>query len=95
MAAPDAEIENRWRGHLMNPFWVLDLPPAATLAEAERQGAKLLALLAAGIREADAYDTPFGRQPRTADLVRAALAEIRDPDRRGRHEWWVRGLARE
>jgi hypothetical protein len=92
MGAPDPEIENRFRGHLGNPFWVLDLAVTATYLEAERQGAKLLAMIAAAIPGADRYRTPLGPRLRTADLVRQSLAEIRDPDRRAVHEWWARGI---
>jgi hypothetical protein len=91
-AAADPEVENRWRSHVANAFWVLDLPPTASYAEAERQGAKLLAMIAAAIPGADRYSTPVGARPRTDDLVRQSLAEIRDPDRRSVHEWWARGL---
>lgn len=77
--------------HLENPFLVLGLGPSATAAEAERQGEKLLAMLAAGLEEARRYQTPFGPRDRTPELVRAALAELRDPARRLRHEWWARG----
>lgn len=92
---PDAapEPENRRRLHLANPFWVLELPPHASALEAERQGAKLLAMLAASLPDADRYETPLGVCTRTAEVVRQALADIRDPDRRAIHEWWARGAA--
>jgi hypothetical protein len=93
MAAPDAEAENRWRAYLANPFWVLELPPTVSYVEAERQGAKLLAMIAAALPGAERYPTPLGDQARSADLVRQCLAEIRDPDRRCVHEWWARGMA--
>jgi len=92
MGAPDPEVENRWRAALANPFWVLELPPDASYAHAERQGAKLLAMLAAAVPGAHGYATPWGPHPRTADLVRQSLAEIRDPDRRAVHEFWARGV---
>jgi hypothetical protein len=92
MEAPDPEAENRWRAHVANPFWVLELSTGASALEAERQGAKLLAMIAAAIPGADRYETPFGPQPRSADAVRQSLAEIRDPDRRAVHEWWARGV---
>jgi hypothetical protein len=84
--------ENALRRHLGNPFLVLELDPGAGRPELERQGAKLLALLAAGVAGAERYPTPLGPRERTADLVRAALAELRDPTRRLLHEWWARGL---
>jgi hypothetical protein len=85
--------ENFLRAHLANPFLVLEAPPEATRQQLERQGAKLLALLAAGVAEAAAYPTPLGARERTPEMVRAALAELRDPDRRLAYEWWARGLA--
>lgn len=87
-----AERENRLRARLINPFLVLELAPDATREELERQGAKLLALLAAGVAGTGSYPTPLGPRERTAETVRAALAELRDPDRRPPHEWWLRGL---
>jgi hypothetical protein len=93
MPVPSPEAENRRDAYLANPFWVLELPPTAGYVEAERQGAKLLAMIAAAVSGAESYRTPLGRQLRTADLVRQSLAEIRDPDRRCVHEWWARGMA--
>lgn len=93
MPAAGAECENHLRRHLANPFLVLELAPGAGRDELERQGAKLLALLAAGVGDAATYPTPLGPEERTAERVRAALAELRDPARRLLHEWWARGLA--
>lgn len=93
MAQASPDCENHLRRHLANPFLVLELPPGATREELERQGAKLLALLAASVREAATYSTPLGPRERTPELVRGALAELRDPARRLLHEWWARGLA--
>jgi hypothetical protein len=75
-----------------NPFYVLGLPPTATRAEVERQGQKLLGLLELGARQARSYATPLGDFPRDADLVRQAMAELRDPDRRLLHEVWATPL---
>lgn len=86
-----AKLENRRRQHLHNPFLVLELPPAADGTEVERQGQKLLGMLAAQLAGADSYATPLGRCPRTPELVRAATAELLDPDRRLLAEWWLRG----
>ncbi len=61
-----------------NPLRVLGLSPAATQRDVEREGGRLLALIAAGL------DAP--PVPRTADDVRAAMAELRDPSRRAMHE---------
>jgi hypothetical protein len=65
-----------------NPFHVLELPPTATRLDAERQAQKLLGMLELGLPAARTYPTPHGRAERTADLVRQAVAELRDPERR-------------
>jgi hypothetical protein len=92
---PDAAAapENLLRRHLENPFLVLSLPADADTAAIERQGDKLLAMLAAGLPEADGYPTPLGSRTRTPELVRAALAELRDPERRLGHQFWAEGWA--
>lgn len=92
MPVPSPECENHLQRHLANPFLVLELTPAAGRAELERQGARLLAMLAAGLSAAAVYSTPLGPRERTAEMVREALAELRDPARRLIHEWWARGL---
>jgi hypothetical protein len=84
-------LEEAHRQHLANPFLVLALPPTASAAETERQGEKLLAMLAAGLEEAGRYATPAGPRARTPELVRAALAELRDPRRHLRHAFWASG----
>jgi hypothetical protein len=86
------DIENLLRERIANPFFVLDVGPAAAIAEIERQGQRLLAELAAGLESARRYVTPFGARERTPELVRSAIAELRDPARRLGHEWWARGL---
>lgn len=86
------EVENLARARLENPFLVLQVAPSAGAAEIERQGQRLLAELAAGLDGARRYPTPFGARERTPELVRAAIAELRDPARRLVHEWWARGL---
>ena len=86
-------IENAWRAHLENPFFVLALPPDASAAEIDRQSQKWLSMLAADLAEARRYATPFGAGERTAELVRTATAELADPARRLTHEWWARGFA--
>lgn len=78
--------------HLSNAFLVLELPPDARRDEIERQGAKLLAMLAAGLPHASSYASPLGPRTRTPDDVRRALGELRDPDTRALHEWWARGF---
>lgn len=71
-----------------NPFYVLGVPTAATRAEVERVGQKVLGLLelSAGARH---YETPYGARMRDAVLVRWAVNELRDPDRRVLHELWA------
>jgi hypothetical protein len=78
-----------------NPFFVLDLPADAPRADVERTAQRLLAELGVGRESAATYRTPFGRAARTTDLVRAAVAELRDPARRVAHEVWARVPLRE
>jgi hypothetical protein len=85
------EAENRLHQLLENPFLVLGVRSTAESGEIERQSQKLLAMLAGGIAEARHYNTPLGPRERTAESVRMAAAELRDPDRRLVHEWWARG----
>jgi hypothetical protein len=93
MRALRLECEKRRSAHQANPFFLLEVAPGASRAEIERQGAKLLALLAAGVEGAERCQTPLGPLTRDADSVRAALGALRDPARRLAHEWWARGLA--
>lgn len=79
-------LRQRW---LENPFFVLGLAPSATRVELERAGQRLLAELTIGRESAREYDTPVGRNLRTPELVRQALAELRDPARRLIHEAWA------
>lgn len=71
-----------------NPFHVLALPPTATRADVERAGQKWLAMLEVGVGAAKLYATPVGPRVRTPELVREAMAELRDPERRIVHELW-------
>ena len=89
MGEVQVRAENLLRRHLANPFLVLELSTAATAAEVERQGQKLLLMLSAGVAEAESYATPIGRVPRSAEQVREALDELRHPDKRLLHEWWA------
>jgi len=73
-----------------NPFFVLALPVTATSAEVERGAQRLLAELSIGRESARSYATPLGPAVRTADLVRTAVVELRDPARRLAHECWAR-----
>ncbi|MFO0572740.1 MAG: hypothetical protein U1A78_01980 [Polyangia bacterium] len=72
-----------------NPFYVLGLRPECSRADLEREGQKLLALLELSVASAKTYKTPLGPMPRTADRVRQALAELRDPQKRLVHELWA------
>ncbi|AUX26261.1 molecular chaperone DnaJ [Sorangium cellulosum] len=79
------------RGRLRdNPFYVLGLRPSASRAEVEREGQKLLGMLELKLASAATYPTPVGPGVRTADKVRAAMAALRDPERRLTHEIWAR-----
>lgn len=70
-------------------FFVLAVRPDATHAEIERSAQRLLAELAVGREKAKTYATPFGPRERTAELVRAAVADLRDPEKRLTHELWA------
>ena len=72
-----------------NPFWVLEVAQRASRTDIERAGQRLLALLEIGNKGAQHYATPFGSAARTADTVRQALAELRDPVKRAVHELWA------
>lgn len=73
-----------------NPFFVLGLPADTSRIELEREAQKLLGMLELGFVEAKAYRTPLGTRPRTPELVRAAVAALRDPYRRLIAELWAR-----
>jgi hypothetical protein len=75
---------------LENPFYVLGLPTDAPQTVVEREGQKLLGMLALGLKSAATYATPAGPGERTEDKVRSAMAELRDPNRRLSHELWAR-----
>ena len=84
---------NAFRAHLRNPFFVLEIPTQASREEVERQGARLIAMLKAGIESATQYKTPWGLCVRGQEEVRHALAELRDPMSRLEHEWWADGFS--
>ncbi len=69
-----------------NPFHVLDVPITASRAEIERAAQKLLAMLEIGVGSAAEHPSPLGPRPRTADLVRQSVADLRDPAKRIRAE---------
>lgn len=90
MGAQSSKAANLLRQHMANPFLVLDLPVDTPAEMIERKGEMLLSMLSIGVADATVYKTPFGPKERTAELVRDALAELRDPNRRLIHEWWIR-----
>lgn len=73
-----------------NPFFVLGLAADASRIEIEREAQKLLGMLELGFADAQMYATPVGLQHRTPELVRAAVAALRDPYRRLVAELWAR-----
>jgi len=73
-----------------NPFFVLGITVDASRIEVEREAQKLLGMLELGFAEAQTYATPLGPRERTAELVRAAVAALRDPYRRLVAELWAR-----
>jgi hypothetical protein len=72
-----------------NPLTVLGLGAGASRIEIEREAQKLLGMLELGFAEAETYATPLGPRPRTAELVRAAVAALRDPAQRLAAELWL------
>jgi hypothetical protein len=73
-----------------NPFYVLGLPVSASRIEVEREAQKLLGMLELAFTEARTYATPLGPRERTPEMVRAAVAALRDPYRRLVAELWAR-----
>jgi hypothetical protein len=73
-----------------NPFFVLGASPDATRMDLEREATKLLGMLELAFADAQTYATPLGPRPRTAELVRAAIATLRDPYQRLLAELWAR-----
>ncbi len=84
MSAPD--LLAAWRA---NPFFVLELKTDATRADIERAGQRLLAKFGIDSTGVAQYPTPFGDGVRDADMVRQALAVLRDPAQRVEHELWA------
>jgi hypothetical protein len=73
-----------------NPFYVLEVRPDAARAVVDREGQKLLGMLALGLKSAATYSTPVGVGERTPEKVREAMAELHRPERRLVHELWAR-----
>ena len=65
-----------------NPFFVLELSPAASAMDIERQSKKLLAMLELGLASVTTYPSPMGPRIRTVDDVRRAQQALLDPARR-------------
>lgn len=73
-----------------NPFFVLGISTEASRLEIEREGQKLLGMIELGFADALTYATPLGPRSRDPEMVRAALAALRDPARRLVAELWAR-----
>lgn len=73
-----------------NPFFVLGAGLDASRVELEREAQKLLGMLELGFAEVKQYATPLGPRERTPELVRAAVAALRDPYQRLVAELWAR-----
>jgi len=89
MSEKSGKAANFLSVHLSNPFLVLELSTTASPDMVERKGELLRSLLAAGVAGSDCYQSPLGPRERTPEMVRDALSELRDPDRRLIHEWWM------
>lgn len=75
-----------------NPFRILGVSPAATSREVEREGERLLGLIAADLDDTSSMPPLGGEQERTSEQVRWALGELRDPLKRTVHEFfWLSG----
>ncbi|HTJ43350.1 MAG TPA: hypothetical protein VL463_14695 [Kofleriaceae bacterium] len=72
-----------------NPLLVLGLGAGASRIEIEREAQKLLGMIELGFAEALTYQTPLGPRARTAELVRASVAALRDPAQRLAAELWL------
>jgi hypothetical protein len=75
-----------------NPYFVLEVSPAVTPGEIERQGRKILGLIELGAAKGFSYACPLGTFPRDATMVREAIAALHDPKRRARESVLVKLL---
>lgn len=75
-----------------NPFYLLELPVDCSAMDVETQGQKLLAMLQLDLTAAKTYRSPLGHHGRDAESVRAAMASLRDPLQRLRHELFAQPL---
>ena len=64
--------------------------PREPRARSSARGRSSSGCWSSGSESAATYATPVGPAPRTADKVRRAMAELRDPERRLEHELWAR-----
>jgi hypothetical protein len=82
-----ARLSQAMRVLAENPFRILGVSPQASAREVEREGEKLLALIAAGLDDPLGM-APLGERSRSAEQVRWAMAQLRDPHRRALHEFF-------
>jgi curved DNA-binding protein CbpA len=68
-----------------NPYFVLEIAADATPGEIERAGRKLLGLIEVGSEKAATYTCAFGTFDRDPTMIREAMSELRDPQKRARH----------
>ncbi|HEX7645643.1 MAG TPA: hypothetical protein VF472_25850 [Burkholderiaceae bacterium] len=82
----DSDFLAAWRA---NPFFVLEVKTDAARIEIERAGQRLLARFEISPDSVARYQTPLGPGVRDADMVRQALAALRDPVQRVTCELWA------
>lgn len=82
----DTDFLAAWRA---NPFFVLEVKIDAARIDIERAGQRLLARFEISPESVANYQTPLGKAVRDADMVRQALAALRDPVQRVTHELWA------
>jgi hypothetical protein len=85
-------MDSKRRALEENPFFVLGLLPEAPRDEVERTAQKLLGMLELGAASVKVYHTPCGPKERTADLVREAVARLRDGAVRLEAEIWAQAF---
>lgn len=82
----DDDFLATWRA---NPFFVLEVKVDAARIDIERAGQRLLARFEISPDSVARYQTPLGPAVRDADMVRQALAALRDPVQRMTCELWA------
>lgn len=85
--APTSRLHQVFAVLCENPFRLLGLSPQASARDVEREGARLLAVVSAGMDDPKDM-APLGPAERSAEQVRWAIAELRDPHRRAVHEFF-------